>query len=66
LREKKIPNFRKLFLFFDSYKIYAEIAGFHINDDAVKKAEEYGFFVLKCKGKIVEYDTAFVKEQLAG
>ncbi len=66
LHEKKIPNFRKLFPFFDSYKIYAGIAGFHINDEAVKKAEEYGFFVLKRKGKIVEYDTAFVKEQLAG
>jgi len=66
LYEKKIPNFRKLFPFFDSYKIYAGIAGFHINDDAVKKAEEYGFFVLKRKGKIVEYDTDFVKEQLAG
>ncbi len=66
LREKKIPNFRKLFPFFDNYKIFAGIAGFHINDDVVKKAEEYGFFVLKRKGKIVEFDTDFVKEQLAG
>ncbi len=66
LREKKIPNFRKLFPFFDSYKIYAGIAGFHVNDEAVKKAEEHGFFILKRKGKIAEFDTDFVREQLAG
>jgi len=64
LKTKKIPNFRKLFPMYNDYKIYAGIAGFHINEDVVKKAEEYGFFVLKRKGEIVESDTTFMKEQL--
>ncbi len=64
LKTKKIPNFRKLFPMYKDYKIYAGIAGFHINEDVVKKAEEYGFFVLKRKGELVETDTTFMKEQL--
>ncbi len=66
IKDKKISNFRKLYPIYKDYKIYAGIAGFHINDDVVNKAEEYGFFVLKRKGELVEFDTAFMKEQLAG
>ncbi len=66
IKDKKISNFRKLFPIYKDYKVYAGIAGFHINDDVVKKAEEYGFFVLKRKGDLVEFDTEFMKEQLAG
>ncbi len=63
LKNKKIPNFRKLFPIYKDYKIYAGLAGFNINKDVVRKAEEYGFFILKRKGELVEFDTEFMTEQ---
>ncbi len=65
LKEKKISNFRKLYPIYKDYKIYAGIAGFHISESVLKKAEEYGFFVLKRNGNIIECATDFMKEQLA-
>nr|MDA3941229.1 hypothetical protein [Spirochaetia bacterium] len=47
LKNKKIPNFTKLFPVYKDYKIYAGIASFNINKDIERKAREYGFFVLK-------------------
>ncbi len=63
IKTKKVPNFRKLFPIYKDYKLYVGIAGFHINEDIVKKAEENGFFVLKRKGDIVEFDTSFMTAQ---
>ena len=63
LRNRKIPNFRKLFPIYSNYTIFAGIAGFHINEDVVTKAEEYGFFILKRHGKLVESDTEYMKAQ---
>ncbi len=50
LRNRKIPNFRKLFPIYANYTIYAGIAGFHINEDVVTKAEEYVFLSLNATG----------------
>ncbi len=63
LKEKKIPNFQKLFPVYNNFTIYVGIAGFHINKDVIEKAEEYGFFILKRHGKLVEADTTFMKDQ---
>ncbi|EIJ42805.1 hypothetical protein BegalDRAFT_1933 [Beggiatoa alba B18LD] len=50
LKEKKIPNFRKLFPDKNDHKIYAAIAGFSIPDELVDEAKESGFFVFKQSG----------------
>ena len=63
LKNRKIPNFRKLFPIYANYTIFAGIAGFHINEDVVTKAEEYGFFILKRHGKLVESDTEYMRAQ---
>ena len=63
IKNKKIPNFRKLFPIYKSYKIYAGIASFYITEDVEEKAEEYGFFVLRRKGKVIEIDSEYMREQ---
>ena len=63
LKNKKIPNFRILFPLYKDYKIYAGIAGFNVNKNVEQKAEEYGFFVLKRKGDIVEIDSDYMRVQ---
>ena len=63
LKDKKIPNFRKLFPVYKDFVIYAGIASFNINKQVERKAEEYGFFVLKRKGDIVETDSTHMRGQ---
>ena len=63
IKNKKIPNFRKLFPLYKDYKIYAGIASFYITEDVEEKAEEYGFFVLRRKGKVIEVDAKCMREQ---
>ena len=66
LKSKKIPNFTKLFPLYKDYKIYAGIASFNINKDIVRKAEEYGLFVLKRKGNIIETSSDYMRNQATG
>jgi len=56
MKNKKIPNFKKLFPNYQNYKIYGAIAGFNIPKDSIIKAKENGLFVLKRVGNIADVD----------
>ncbi len=47
IKEKKIPNFKKLFSDKAAHKIYYAIAGFAIPDEVAEEAKKEGFFVIK-------------------
>ena len=47
IKEKKIPNFKKLFSDKADHKIYYAIAGFAIPDQVAEEAKQEGFFVIK-------------------
>jgi len=47
IKEKKIPNFKKLFSDKADHKIYYAIAGFAIPDKVAEEAKREGFFVIK-------------------
>ena len=47
---KKIKNYKKLFPSYNNYVFYGGIAGLAIPKDTVKKATEYGLFVLTQSG----------------
>lgn len=63
LKNEKLKNFYEFFPLYKDFKIYLGLGGFHINEDVVTKAEEYGFFILKRKGDVVEQDTKFMRPQ---
>jgi len=44
---QNIKNFKVLFPEYKSYKIYGAIAGMTYEDDVIKEAKEYGFYILK-------------------
>jgi len=50
LFNKKIPNFKKLFPEYIDFKIYGAIAGLSMPENTIRKAIEYGFFVLTQSG----------------
>ena len=47
IKEKKIPNFKKLFSDKADHKIYYAIAGFAIPNQVAEEAKQEGFFVIK-------------------
>ena len=47
IKEKKIPNFKKLFSDKADHKIYYAIAGFAIPNQVAEEAKREGFFVIK-------------------
>ena len=50
---KKIANLKKLPQY-KNYKVYAGIAGFKIPKEAIKEANDQGYFVLQRKGNVIQ------------
>lgn len=56
--DRKMANFKKLFPFYQNYRQYGAIAGFHINDEAKDEALKRGYFVLQRSGDLVHTDSS--------
>ena len=61
IKDKKIPNFKKLFPMYKDYKIYGAVAGFNIPKESIKRAKGDKLFVLKRVGEIAKVDFSQVK-----
>ena len=59
--QKQIIFYRKARPQHAHYKIYGGIAGLSVPDDVITAAKKRGFFVLKQKGEVIEYDTEGMK-----
>jgi hypothetical protein len=58
---KKVPNFRKLFPYYDKYKVYLGLGSMSFNDRIYSKAAELGIGLLKQVGETVEAEPGYVK-----
>ena len=56
IKEKKIPNFKKLFSEQADHKIYYAIAGFAIPDKVAEEAKREGFFIIKQSADLQSID----------
>jgi len=56
--DRKMQNFKKLFLIYQNFKQYGAIASFHINDEAKREALKRGYFVLQRSGDLVHTESS--------
>ena len=54
LLNKKIPNFKKLYPEYKDFKFYGAIAGLSMPKKTIRRAVEYGFFVLTQSGENIK------------
>jgi len=54
LVEEKVKNFKILFSYYKSFKIYTGLGAEEFDDGAVRKAREYGIGLLQQVGETVE------------
>jgi hypothetical protein len=54
--ETQLARYKEHFPEHQSFTLYGGIAGMSIPDEVVLQAKARGFFVLKCKGEIIESD----------
>lgn len=54
LKEKKIPNYKKLFPKYSGYKLLGAIASFTFDKGAIELAKDYGFYILTQSGENIE------------
>ena len=61
LIDKKVNNFRSLFLDYQDYKIYLGLASFSFYDELEEMAKQNGVAILKQKGDIIEIKATNLK-----
>lgn len=54
LLNKNIPNFKKLYPEYKDFKFYGAIAGLSMPKKTIRRAVEYGFFVLTQSGENIK------------
>jgi hypothetical protein len=59
--DKKVPNFRELFPYYNDYKVYLGLGSMSFNPYVCAKAQELGIGLLKQVGETVEAEPGFVK-----
>jgi ribosomal protein L9 len=52
--KRKMQNYKLLFPRDKDFKLYGAIAGFYVPQDAIEKAKDEGFFVLKRSGNLID------------
>ena len=59
--ERKIRNFKKLFPFYNDYKLYGAMASFHFNKDAKNAVLKQGYFAVERCGELISTENNELK-----